>query len=29
MLYDKNKKAKKIMHMLAMFVDHGIMAHNP
>ena len=27
--YNKNKKAQKIMHMLAVFVDHGIMAHNP
>ena len=27
---NKNKKAQKIMHMLAVFVvDHGIMAHNP
>ena len=27
--YNKNKKAQKTMRMLAMFVDHGIMAHNP
>ena len=27
--YNKNKKAQKIMRMLAVFVDHGIMAHNP
>ena len=27
--YNKNKKAQKIMHMLAVFVGHGIMAHNP
>ena len=28
--YNKNKKAQKITHMLAVFnVDHGIMAHNP
>ena len=27
--YNKNKRAQKIMHMLAMFVDHGIMAHIP
>ena len=25
--YNENKKAKKITHMLAIFVDHGIMAH--
>ena len=27
--YNKNKKAQKITRMLAVFVDHGIMAHNP
>ena len=27
--YNKNKKAQKITHMLAVFVDHGIMANNP
>ena len=27
--YNKNKKAQKITHMLTVFVDHGIMAHNP
>ena len=27
--YNKNKKAQKITHTLAMFVDHGIMAHIP
>ena len=27
--YNKNKKAQKIMHTLAMFVDHGIMSHIP
>ena len=27
--YDKNKKAQKITHTLAIFVDHGIMAHIP
>ena len=27
--YNKNKEAQKITHMLAVFVDHGIMAHNP
>ena len=27
--YNKNKKAQKITHMLDVFVDHGIMAHNP
>ena len=27
--YNKNKKAQKIMHTLAIFVDHGIMAHIP
>ena len=26
---NKNKKTKKITHTLAMFVDHGIMAHIP
>ena len=25
--YNKNKKAQKITHTLAIFVDHGIMAH--
>ena len=25
--YNKNEKAQKITHMLAIFVDHGIMAH--
>ena len=27
--YNKNKKAQKITHTLAIFVDHGIMAHIP
>ena len=27
--YNKDRKAQKITHMLAVFVDHGIMAHNP
>ena len=27
--YNKNKKVKKIMHTLAIFDDHGIMAHIP
>ena len=27
--YNKNKKAQKITHALASFVDHGIMAHIP
>ena len=27
--YDKNKKAQKITHTLAIFVEHGIMAHIP
>ena len=27
--YNKNKKAPKIRHTLAIFVDHGIMAHIP
>ena len=27
--YNKNKQAQKIMHTLAIFVDHGIMAHIP
>ena len=27
--YNKNKKAQKITHMLAIFIDHGIMAHIP
>ena len=27
--YNTNKKAKKITHTLAIFVDHGIMAHIP
>ena len=27
--YNKNKKAQKITDMLAIFVDHGIMAHIP
>ena len=25
----KNKKAPKIMHLLTIFVEHGIMAHIP
>ena len=25
--YNKNKKAPKITHMPAIFVDHGVMAH--
>ena len=27
--YNKNNKAQKITHTLAIFVDHGIMAHIP
>ena len=27
--YNKNKKAQKVTHTLAFFVDHGIMAHIP
>ena len=27
--YNRNKKAKKITHTLAIFVDHGIMAYIP
>ena len=27
--YNKNKKAQKSTHTLAIFVDHGIMAHIP
>ena len=27
--YNKNKKAQKITHTLAIFVDHGTMAHIP
>ena len=27
--HNKNKKAQKITHTLAIFVDHGIMAHIP
>ena len=27
--YNKKKEAQKITHMLAIFVDHGIMAHIP
>ena len=27
--YNKNKKAQKITHMLATFVDHDIIAHIP
>ena len=27
--YNKNKKAQKITRTLAIFVDHGIMAHIP
>ena len=27
--YNKNKKAQKITHTLAIFVDHGILAHIP
>ena len=27
--YNKNKKAQKVRHTLAIFVDHGIMAHIP
>ena len=27
--YNKHKKAQKITHTLAIFVDHGIMAHIP
>ena len=27
--YNKNIKAQKIAHTLAIFVDHGIMAHIP
>ena len=27
--YNKNQKAQKFTHTLAIFVDHGIMAHIP
>ena len=27
--YNKDKKAQKITHTLAIFVDHGIIAHIP
>ena len=27
--YNENKKAQKVTHTLAIFVDHGIMAHIP
>ena len=27
--YNNNKKTQNITHMLAIFVDHGIMAHIP
>ena len=27
--YNKNKKAQKITHTLAIFVEHGTMAHKP
>ena len=27
--YNNNKKAQKLTHTLAIFVDHGIMAHIP
>ena len=27
--YNKNKNAQKITQMLAVFVDHGTMSHNP
>ena len=27
--YNKNKKTQKMTHTLAIFVDHGIMAHIP
>jgi len=26
---NNNKTAQKIMHTLSIFVEHGIMAHNP